>query len=252
MNMNRIILLFCIGLVVACGPNGKMSPTAQSIVDESIQVSGGERYKKSIISFDFRNRTYIMERQNGQKVLKRVFQMDSTTVLDIRKSTGLQRFVNDSLVFLPDSMANKYGNSINSVHYFAYLPYGLNDAAVNKKYLGRVPIGDLEYHKIEVTFDQVGGGDDYDDTYVYWFNVATLKPDYIAYEFHVDGGGVRFRKAFNERYVGGIRFVDYQNYKTLDKTIPVQKTDSLFSAGKLELLSQIELTHINVLPDSYN
>ena len=28
-----------------------------------------------------------------------------------------------------------------------------------------------------------------------------------------DGIGLRFREAFNERYINGIRFVDYNNYK---------------------------------------
>jgi len=73
------------------------------------------------------------------------------------------------------------------------------------------------YYKLKVTFDQDGGGDDFDDTYVYFFNKATFKPDYLAYDFHVNGGGMRFREAYNERYVNGIRFVDYNNMKPIDE-----------------------------------
>ena len=114
---------------------------------------------------------------------------------------------------LKDSIANVYANSVNSVHYFANLPYGLNDPAVNKEFLGEVAIKDKEYYKIKVTFDQKGGGKDYEDIYLYWFNKETFKPDYLAYKFYVDGGGIRFRVAYNERYLGGIRFVDYENYE---------------------------------------
>ncbi|WP_422079795.1 DUF6503 family protein [Ulvibacterium sp.] len=250
--MNKGIVLFCISIILACGQKAKTELSAQEIVDASIKVSGGEAYKKSAISFDFRDRSYTMERHDGRKVLKRISQIDSNTVLDIKQYNGFQRFVNDSLISIPDSMATKYANSVNSVHYFAYLPYGLNDSAVNKKYLGRSRIKGKDYYEIEVTFDKEGGGDDYDDTYVYWFNVTTLKPDYLAYEFHVDGGGKRFREAYNERYVNGIRFVDYNNYKPFDQGVVVQEMDSLFMADQLELLSQIELKNITVLPDNYN
>jgi hypothetical protein len=159
--------------------------------------------------------------------------------------------IRDSLVAVPDSMARKYSNSINSVHYFAYLPFGLNDAAVNKRLLGEIEINGNMYYKLEVTFDQEGGGKDYEDVYIYWINKKTLKPDYLAYEFHVDGGGVRFREAYNERYINGIRFVDYRNYEPLDQ-VSVRETDSLFTAGKLLLLSHIELGDIEVNPGSYN
>ena len=74
--------------------------------------------------------------------------------------------VNDSIVQVPDSMAHKYANSINSVHYFAYLPFGLNDAAVNKKLLGETTIRAQDYYLIQVTFDQKNGGDDYDGRFI--------------------------------------------------------------------------------------
>ncbi|MBT8320702.1 MAG: deoxyribose-phosphate aldolase, partial [Eudoraea sp.] len=151
-----------------------------------------------------------------------------------------------------DTMAVKYANSINSVHYFARLPYGLNDKAVMKRYLGESVIAGKTYHKIEVTFQKEGGGDDFDDIYVYWFNKITNKPDYLAYEFLVDGGGKRFRKALNERYAEGIRFVDYLNYKPATQEVSVYELDSSFMQNELELLSRIELKDIQVNPGNYN
>jgi hypothetical protein len=148
-------------------------------------------------------------------------------------------------------MAAKYSNSINSVHYFAYLPYGLNDPAVNKKLLGETQIGDGQYYKVEVTFDKIGGGEDFEDIYIYWINKETFKPDYLAYEFNTDGGGARFRKAFNERIINGIRFVDYYNYKA-SENISVYELEALFKLKKLELLSTIRLEDISVNPDSCN
>lgn len=240
---------FVLGLVfcaLSCGEQAATIPSAQQIVDKAIAVSGGDLHRTSNVAFTFRGRTYTYELQQGKKILTRLTHTDSTRIEDIKTNTGFQRFVNGTEVQVSDSMAGRYANSVNSVHYFAKLPFGLNDAAVNKEFLGEVNIKGKEYYKIKITFDEFGGGDDFDDVYVYWFNKETFKPDYLAYIFHVDGGGLRFRRAYNERYIKGIRFVDYENYKAPDKNTPILSMDSLYVKGELELLSKIELDSILV------
>lgn len=219
---------------------------AQRIVDKSIEVSGGDLYKTSNVAFDFRDREYMLQIVDGRRVMERTFNTDSSSMVDRVDPKGFQRFVNDSLIHVSDSMANVYSNSINSVHYFAYLPYGLNDPAVNKELLGRIKIKGNDYYKVKVTFDKEGGGDDYEDTYIYWFNKDTYKVDYLAYDFHTDGGGMRFRKAYNERYVNGLRFVDYENYRPENMPTSIVNIDSLFLQNKLTLLSKIRLKNIKV------
>ncbi len=238
-------------MVLSC-KNQDSLPSAQTIIDMSIAACGGELYSTSEISFDFRDRHYSSEPIGKQKILKRRTKNDSLDLLDIKRPNKFERFSNDTLVTLADSTANSLSNSVNSVHYFAYLPYGLNDAAVNKELLGTAEVKGKNYYKVRITFDQEGGGEDFDDVYVYWFNVETYKPDFLAYEFHVNGGGQRFREAFNERIVGGIRFVDYKNFKSNDLKVPIHKIDSLFEADELELLSEIKLENVTVNPGSYN
>ncbi len=250
--MHRLLLVFGVMILTSCTHKEKSKLTAQSIIDSSITASGGDLYAKTTRSFTFRGRHYISENGKGGQVLKRILKNDTAHILDVRTHQKFERYIYDSLVRLHDTTANKYANSVNSVHYFADLPYGLNDPAVNKEYLGEASIKGKTYYKVKVTFEQEGGGDDFDDTYVYWFNKQTFKPDYLAYEFHVDGGGMRFREAFNERYVNGIRYVDYNNYKANNLDIPIFQIDSLFEAGNLELLSKIELEHVQVNQGNYN
>jgi hypothetical protein len=247
--MNRYFAALLLVTFLACKEKPENSLTAQDIVDKSITISGGGLYSDHNTSFVFRDRTYRSDFVEGRKVLKRTFQLDSVTVTDVKKGNDFERFLNDSLVAVPDTMAVKYANSVNSVHYFSRLPYGLNDAAVNKELLGEETIEGKVFYKIKVTFDQNGGGDDYDDTYVYWFDKETFKPEYLAYDFHVNGGGQRFRKAYNERYVNGIRFVDYENYKPKNEGSGILEIGKRFSSGDLELLSKIELTDIAVEKD---
>ena len=143
-------------------------------------------------------------------------------------------------------MAFKYSNSVNSVHYFAMLPYGLNDPAVNKKFIGETNINGKDYFKVEVTFKKEGGGKDYEDVFLYWFNKESYKLEYLAYSYITDGGGMRFRESYNERFVNGLRFLDYRNYKPESKDVSLVDLDSLFEAKQLKLLSKIELKNIEV------
>ncbi|MEZ4808756.1 MAG: DUF6503 family protein [Allomuricauda sp.] len=244
--MKRLFAAFLIIIPLACKESSKSHLTAQEIVDRSIEASGGMHYADHNTSFFFRDRKYISENVDGKKILKRITFLDTVMVTDIRGEKSFQRFMNDSLVAISDSIANRYANSVNSVHYFARLPYGLNDGAVNKELLGEETIKGKEYYKIKVTFEQQGGGKDFDDTYMYWFDKQTFKPNYLAYDFHVDGGGQRFREAFNERYVNGIRFADYHNYKPKLEGVDVSEMGKLFEKGELELLSKIELEKIEV------
>ena len=226
---------------ISCQNKNKKSDDAQTVVDKAIEVSGKDSFKNAEISFKFRNKTYISNGHCGQFVYKRISQKSDTLIKDFYEpGKGLKRYVQDSLIQIADTTATKYAESINSVFYFVQLPYRLNDDAVNKKYIGLDTIKGKTYHNISVNFDQEGGGTDYEDEYLYWFDENTFKLDYLAYSFKINGGGMRFREAYNERFVDSIRFVDYKNYKPKSDTIELKHISKAFNEGKLELLSKIE------------
>ncbi|MDD7887332.1 DUF6503 family protein [Flavivirga sp. 57AJ16] len=223
------------------------SHDAQRIIDKAIEVSGGVLLDSSSIRFNFRNKHYLAKRNKGDFLYGRLSTDTTDSILDILTNTGFERFVNDDFVYTPDSMAVKYSSSINSVHYFSVLPYGLNSPAVNKKYLGKVAIKNKYYHKIKITFDKEGGGEDYEDEFIYWIDIKTFKVDYLAYSYAEDDGvGLRFREAYNERYVKGIRFVDYINFKPINKNINLLSLDSLYVNNGLKELSRIDLEQVKV------
>ncbi|MET6990374.1 DUF6503 family protein [Sediminicola arcticus] len=244
--MKKMFILFVFCGLLSCKEKKNESFTAQQIVDKAIGISGGDLFVDCKLSFDFRDKHYISEGIGNNAVLKRVFDLEGKKVEDIKSKSKFERYVDGTLEVLQDTVANNYDNSVNSVHYFVKLPYGLNDPAVNKTLLKEVNLKGKEYYKIKVTFDQKGGGEDFEDTYFYWINKESFKTDYLAYDFHVDGGGVRFRKAYNERYIKGIRFVDYENYQPKDSTSTIENIDAKFELGDLELLSKIELKNISV------
>ncbi len=241
-----IALSFCCILLLACKEETK-TLTADEIVDRSIEVSGGNILDNATASFDFRGKHYTATRNNGQYILDRFSVDGQKAVCDQLSNKGFTRFIDARQTSLPDSLAMRYGNSVNSVHYFAYLPYGLNAAAARKQLLGEKTLKGKGHYVIQVTFIQEGGGTDFEDVFLYWVDKETFKMNYLAYEYHVNGGGKRFREAYNERIENGVRFVDYRNFKPTDKEASLYDLDSLYASNSLQLLSKIELENVDVL-----
>ncbi|MCA6079041.1 DUF6503 family protein [Fulvivirga sedimenti] len=236
-------------LLISCSRQNSEDTLSEAdrIVMESIEKSGGERYNNMDLSFRFRDRDYGARQQDGLFEYVRITTDSTGVIRDVLNNDEYYREVNGIRVDVIDSMAGKYARSVNSVIYFALLPDGLSDPAVNREYLGTKEINGKNYHKIRVTFDQEGGGDDFEDVFIYWFNTETGFFDYMAYLYYTDEGGIRFREAYNPRFEGGIRFMDFNNYKPID-SLELDVIDDAFMAGELERLSVIELEEINVKP----
>ncbi|WP_024770472.1 DUF6503 family protein [Aquimarina macrocephali] len=220
--------------------------STQEIVDKVIENAGGEKYDKAIIHFVFRGKQYRSKRGEGVYALERFVKSPKGLTHDVISNSGLKRTIENCPVKIADSLVTKISDGVNSVHYFASLPYGLNAPAVHKELIGESVINGVLYYKVKVTFDQEGGGTDFEDEFMYWIHKENFTVDYLAYKYAVNGGGIRFREAYNPRNVNGIRFVDYKNYKTDDLTTPLHNLDKLFEKKQLKLLSKIELEDIYV------
>lgn len=246
--MKYFSIIFLLVLFNSCNEEKKQL-TAQQIIDKTIENTGGVLYENAKIDFTFRDTQYSSKRQNGQFELTRSVSDSTGLKKDVVTNNGFQQFLNDTKVNLPDSTATKYSNSVNSVHYFVQLPYGLNSGAVIKELVGEAEIKGENYYEIQVTFKQDGGGTDHHDIYMYWINKEEFTIDYFAYKFYTGKGGIRFREAYNPRTIEGLRFVDYKNYKIEPwEKIDLNTLDELFQNGKLELLSEIKTENISVTP----
>jgi len=251
MPLRAPLLFACCLLLAACAANDA-PPDPQTIVDEAIAVHGGDVLRHAIVEFDFRGKHFTITRDGGLYRYERTY-TDSTGafVREVLDNDGIYREIDGARVTMTDEEKSKLATPLNSVPYFALLPFNLNDPAVQKRYLGTTEIDGAPYHEIEVTFQQEGGGRDHEDRFIYWFHQDRHTMDYLAYGFHVDDGGTRFRKAVNVRTVGGVRFADYLNY--ISPALPdpesnVALYDSLYQAGDVELLSEIILEDVTVQP----
>jgi hypothetical protein len=243
--MRYLILVVLSFYLISCESKSE----AEKIVDLAIQAHGGEAYKNSKIEFDFRKIHYSIYKSTSGFEYIREFSDSTGNVKDVLNNEGFVRTVNDIKIdTLTEERIGAFSRSVNSVAYFAFLPYGLNDAAAIKSHLGTTEINGENYEMIKVTFHQEGGGDDFDDEFLYWIGSDDHFVDFMAYSYHTDGGGVRMREVSKVQEVGGIRFQNYLNLKPEDKNTPVESMQELFENGKLELLSEINLDNIQVKP----
>lgn len=243
-----IFALLALSLLSCNTSNSSLS--SEEIVLEAIKYSGKAKLNDHILKFTFRKYDYkATPTCDGFKFER---SLKNNPVRDVLYKGELTHYVQDSIVKLADSTATAYSESVNSVHYFTQLPLRLKDEAVNLENFGIENIGDKSYHKIEVKFSKNGGGVDFQDIYVYWFDTEDFSMDYLAYSFLVNDGGLRFRKAINRRVIDGVVFQDYENYKPKTKTKALRQLGELFEDDELELLSLIENKDIELEPIELN
>lgn len=212
----------------------------QEIIDKAIAFHGMEGLGNADFSLTFRDLDYTYNNANGKYQYTRT-QTDSTgaIIYDVMNNDGLIRYSNSKEVEITEERRAAFIRSINSVVYFFRLPFGLNDAAVIKEYIGEADIKGKTYYEIKVTFEQEGGGEDFDDTFLYWFDKEDYSMDYLAYLYHTDGGGMRFREAINPKRVNGVLIQDYINLRPENEDIDIMTIDELYERGQLKILSEI-------------
>lgn len=229
------------------------SPSAAAVIDSARAAHRASVLEDAIVTFDFRGDDYRIRQEGGQFHYRRTY-TDSLgrSVTEGLTNDALYRVVDGDTVSLSASERDDVETTVNSVTYFALLPEPLGDPAVQPTYSGRDTINGVPYHRVKVTFRQEGGGEDWQDVFMYWFRTETYTMDYLAYAFGLapdEEPGTRFREAYNVRRIHGVRMADYRNY-TVD-TLSVDQLaqyPDLWARGAGRLVSRIELDSVQVRP----
>jgi hypothetical protein len=246
--------LFLLGACQSADNAPPDPPPAAAIVDSAVAAHGGAVLDRAVVRFNFRGDPYRIRQDEGQFHYRRTY-TDSLgrTVQDGLTNDGAYRVVEGDTVTLSDDERSDLRTTVNSVSYFALLPHPLGDAAVQPEYSGRDTLDGVPYHRIRVTFRRQGGGDDWQDIFMYWFRTDTYAMDYLSYAFGLAPGdtdtGTRFREAYNVRRVNGVRVADYLNY-TSDTlaTDRMHLYPSLWKQDALEQVSRVEIDSVQVQP----
>lgn len=219
---------------------------AEILLSETLKAHGGDLYNSAHFEFTFRGNQYSFNNSENGFVYTVNKDVEGQSVFDRLENESFSREADGTVLELSEKDESKFSASLNSVIYFATLPYKLKDPAVNLALGKPVTIKDKNYKVLLVTFQEEGGGTDHDDEFAYWINDNTKRIDYLAYNYKVNKGGVRFRSAFNTRVVEGIVFQDYINYKAEVGT-PLEELPALYEEDMLEQLSIIATEDVKAL-----
>jgi hypothetical protein len=229
-------------LLSSCQKDGEK---AQRIVNETLRTHGVKLLETDTVNFTFRDHRYLHHRKNGRFHYER-WPIDSAEAYrDVLTNEGFTRYRDGRKVELPAKDSSAYAQSLNSVIYFAFLPYRLNDPPVKKSYRGTDSIEGTLYHRVRITFRQKGGGEDHEDIFLYWFRKKDGRMDFLAYRYFREGGGVRFREAYDRRELEGMIVQNYRNYKA-PKDVELKDLDEMWQKGELERVSLIRTENVEL------
>ncbi len=219
---------------------------AQELVDAAIQEHGSELLTNATVKFDFRGKAHTVFRNAWRFDYSRTYKNDAgNSIVERFNNQGVIVTVDGRPVSITEKQRGIVLEALNSVVYFAYLPLKLNDPAVNKSYEGMGEIDGKKYHRVKVSFGQEGGGIDYQDIFMFWFDPESKRMSYLAYNYNTSNSGARFRTPFNVRRIGGVLFADYMNHKA-EYEQPLEGFESTKLRSSDNLLSTIELENLTV------
>lgn len=225
--------------------------TARQMVDKSIAFHGGDLYRGSQTSLTITSRSgsfRVISRMEGDL-------FDHTVITERDGARREVRSTNDSVevrlngepVTVEPGQEQGLRDFVSARVYFPFLPYRLGDPGVYTQDLGTEAWDGRTLRKIKVTFEP-GSSTDANDEYLYWFDPETGRLEQFAYSFVAGGGGLRLRKGFNYRRVGGILFFDSDNYGIDGRGMRVEQITPAFAEEKMKKISTVALTGIEVEP----
>lgn len=245
----RLALLAALALA-ACAQPAPTAPrgdaAALATLAEARAAHGSDALDGATASFTFRGTPYTATHDGGRFRYARTRTEGGRAIEEVVDNAGTHRFVDGAAVELPPDEAAALHTSVNSVVYFALLPYDLDAPAVRARTLAPDRIAGEPYRRVEVTFAQDGGGGDWQDRYVYWVHDGRATIDYLAYSYEPTAGdtaraetGSRFREVIGTTEAGGVRFQDYRNLTADSIGTEIERYGELFGAGRTFAVSEV-------------
>lgn len=224
-------------------------PSAAAKLRATIVAHGADRLADARVDFSFRGTPYRMTRVAGRFTYERWREVDGEPVHERLDNRGFRATRAGEALPLEPQAADARGRGLNSVVYFASLPYGLEDPAVRATDLGPSTLEGRPVDRIEVRFAAEGGGHDHDDVFVYWLDAQTHRLAALAYRFHTGKGGVRLRRVAGTVVAGGVTFTQWDNYGLDGADLPeLTALPDLQAKGALPRLSSIVLEDVRIGP----
>lgn len=238
-----VLFLAGCGCTSASSPSGTGEDRGERLIERAVEAHRARKLASATVEFSFRDVPYRMTRDAGRFRYERWPAPGRREVLTNR---GFTLYIHGRPAKLSPVAAAARSRSLNSVVYFASLPYVLLDPAVRARAVGPQGVGGRALDVVEVRFVAEGGGEDHDDVFRYWFDPETGELAYLAYSFTRGQGGVRFRERTGVVVSEGVKLVNWANFGLPDPSVDLASLPELWSRGELPRLSNVELEDVEV------
>ncbi len=247
--MRLAVLVLALILAVVSPALGAEKVERLAVVDQAIEYHGGELFQQSEIRLRMCSKSGCSElraRVDGGR-----FDLEAAAAVSdghrrVRiTNDSVARWENGARRVVESELEQRFRDWVMSRIYFTFLPFRLNDPSVFKQDLGAEEWNGRLLHKVKVTFTP-GSSTHAQDEYLYWFDPQTGRLEQFAYSYATGGGGLRFRRTFNHRRVGGIGFFDQENLGVNGPDLSVDLITPDYVAGTMTPVSTITLHDITV------
>ncbi len=241
-------------LLAACArpaPQGDVE--ALALLDRARIHHGSALLDGAEVRFSFRGTPFVLRVGDDFRYARMLVDSLGRTVEEVVDNAGTHRFVDGTEAELAPDEARRVHTAVNSVAYFALLPWPLTDPAVRARLLTPDRVAGEDYDRVAVTFAREGGGPDFDDRYVYWLRQTDGQIGHFAYTYEPTPGdtsraetGTRFRVPIRTRRVDGVLFQDWRNL-TADSLADLRTFGDRYDNRDVFEVSEVVLDDVRVV-----
>lgn len=242
--MRQLLLLVVLGLV-ACASE---RPEGEALLRQARKAHGADRLEHATVEFALDGARFRVERDGERFAYARTWADRSGLVFrDVLTAEGLERTIDGRAVGLGEAARREAATALRAAVYLALLPFSLDGAAEEALVLTPDTLSGQAYERVALPLDRAAPGLDERGRLVLWIHPERHTVDYLAYRYAADGGGARFRAAYEPRTVEGVRFANHYEFSGDLLEVPVEGLGQFYERGELNFLGRVELDSVRVL-----
>ncbi|MDA8016942.1 MAG: hypothetical protein MPN21_05780 [Thermoanaerobaculia bacterium] len=231
------------------GSSPMFTAVMPDIVARSIELHGGDLFRRSEVNFQLCSRSGCAEVRVWRRGGRYEHEVEGRLGGALRRllvtndAVKLWTEAGESTSIAPEE-EQSWRDAATSRMYHAFLPFRLADPSVRFADLGVETWGERELHRVAVGFEAGTSSADYDQ-WAFWFDAETARLEQFAYSYRGSPDGLRFRQLHRFRRVEGLLFADQVNLGWEGPGLSVAEL-SPESISRLREVSRVEFRELSV------
>ena len=238
------LLIVLIAMMAACRHTSDPSPTAQEILDRTIEHYGGEDFFHTAISFEVGDLQYELKRDGHLTDFSVSRNVDSTLLIGRYRNGYQEYFVNGEKQEEGTYSLRILNAKLDGFTYTFSFPYVLRQNAILLERKEDQVIRGTSYLVVHASSRPIEG-EPQDEVYLY-IEPESYEIHYTAEQLTATGGNPIFKRYHNLRRVDSFLFADYYSFARPDTLTALKDMHKGFQNATLRSLQQVELENISV------